>query len=195
MQSTAKEAQPPNRSWADRMVEEDPLTDTLPNPRTVVLSIPRSDVSTACSDHFEEDEGEEEKENTPTGTKLFPVGEKTEEFLTTCFAGKAVDSLRRQWKHRHGAPRTTVTICPHLDKILKGNLSSPRTNNWPRPRHSSWTLQAPSLSSLRNYPRAHCRRTQPERPHRQPSTCSAMPLATSPRRGERGTVVSESTSE
>ena len=59
-------------SWADRMDRVSPLPDD----------------ASVHTFQGEDDQEEDDKENAPTGTKLFPVGDKTETFLKTCFAGK-----------------------------------------------------------------------------------------------------------
>ena len=95
-------------SCADRMDRVSPLPDN----------------ASAHTFQGEDDQEEDDKENAPTGTKLFPVGDKTETFLKTCFAGKSSNGVRRQWRDKHGAPHTAVSACPRLDKLLKGNLSA-----------------------------------------------------------------------
>ena len=53
-------------SWADRMDRVSPLPDN----------------ATVHTFQGEDDQEEDDKENAPTGTKLFPVGDKTETFKT-----------------------------------------------------------------------------------------------------------------
>ena len=56
--------------------------------------------------------------------KLFPVSQKTESFLNSCFTTALPNQVRRQWKAKYGAPRTAVTACPNMDKVLKSRLSA-----------------------------------------------------------------------
>ena len=87
-------------------------------------TLSRSDGSRhSWADMMEEEDEEGDKENPPTGTKLFPVGSETEAFLRQVFSSKAENAVRHQWKDKFGAPHTAATACPKLDKILKSNLS------------------------------------------------------------------------
>ena len=56
--------------------------------------------------------------------KLFPVSQKTESFLYSCFTTALPNQVRRQWKAKYGAPRTAMTACPNMDKVLKSRLSA-----------------------------------------------------------------------
>ena len=56
------------------------------------------------------------------GVKLFKVAEKTEKFLSNSFYTAAPNATRRQWRDKYGAPNTTNTACPSLDKVIKGRL-------------------------------------------------------------------------
>jgi hypothetical protein len=67
-----------------------------------------------------DDEDEESSET--KGVKLFKVGEKTEKFINAAFATAATNTVRRQWRDKYGAPNTTATACPNLDKVIKGRL-------------------------------------------------------------------------
>ena len=71
------------------------------------------------------DDGDED-ENTEGGggVKLFKVSQKTETFLKTSFSTAAPNQVRRQWRDKFGAPNTTYTACPSMDKIVKGRLSA-----------------------------------------------------------------------
>ena len=54
--------------------------------------------------------------------KLFKVAEKTETFHTTAFSSGVPTTTRRQWRDKYGAPNTTATACPNLDKVMKSRL-------------------------------------------------------------------------
>ena len=71
---------------------------------------------------FWDSDDKQDGEATTTGTKLFPVSQKTESFLSNCFTTALPN--RRQWKAKYGAPRTAVTAYPNMDKVLKSRLSA-----------------------------------------------------------------------
>ena len=52
------------------------------------------------------------------GDKLFKVGERTEKFLDSHFSGP----VPNQTRDKYGAPSTTGTACPTMDKVIKGRL-------------------------------------------------------------------------
>ena len=56
------------------------------------------------------------------GVKLFKVGEKTEKFLSSAFGSAVSNSTRCQWRDKYGAPNSSKTACPTLDKVIKGGL-------------------------------------------------------------------------
>ena len=56
------------------------------------------------------------------GVKLFKVAEKREKFLTAAFSSGVPNTTRRQWRDKYGAPNTTATACPNLDKVMKSRL-------------------------------------------------------------------------
>ena len=77
------------------------------------------------------------------GVKLFKVGERTEKFLDSHFSGPVPNQTRHQWRDKYGAPSTTGTACPTMDKVIKGRLPAAtklRTGNWLNSRPSCWML-------------------------------------------------------
>ncbi len=68
----------------------------------------------------DEEEGEDDTSN--KGTKLFKVSDKTAKFLTSAVTTATPNATRRQWKDKFGAPNTTATTCPSMDKVLKSRL-------------------------------------------------------------------------
>ena len=73
---------------------------------------------------FPDSDDEQDGKAATTGTKLFPVSQKTESFLSSCFTTALPNQVRRQWKAECGAPHTGVAACPNMDKILKSRLSA-----------------------------------------------------------------------
>lgn len=69
--------------------------------------------------HFDD---EEEDSIEAKGVKLFKVSEKTEKFLNNAFSSGSANTIRRQWRDKYGAPQTTATACPSLDKVIKSRL-------------------------------------------------------------------------
>ena len=68
------------------------------------------------------DDDEEEEPADTKGIKLFKVTERTERFLGNAFSSAVPNATRRQWREKYGAPNTTVTACPNLDKVIKSRL-------------------------------------------------------------------------
>ena len=72
---------------------------------------------------FPDSGDEQDGEATTTGTKLFPVSQKTEDFLSSCFTTVLPNEDRRQWKGKYRVPRTAVTAGLNMDKVLMSRLS------------------------------------------------------------------------
>ena len=87
---------PPSKSWAERMDEEDPIE--------------------GLSMEIDDGAGDE---HDAKGIRLFTVSDRTESFLRPLFAAPLPNSARRQLRERFGAPNLPFTASPHLDKVLK----------------------------------------------------------------------------
>ena len=70
-----------------------------------------------------EQEAEDDSPNAK-GITLFKVAERTEKFLAGYFSNAVPNQTRRQWRDKYGAPSTSATACPNMDKVIKTRLSA-----------------------------------------------------------------------
>lgn len=70
---------------------------------------------------------QEAEDDTPDakGIKLFKVDDRTDKFLAGHFSNAVPNQTRRQWRDKYnGAPNTSATACPNMDKVVKTRLSA-----------------------------------------------------------------------